>query len=120
MNLLRRIIAPFAERRVQELPVPVERRGGIGKRLKDASDRVNNAVDDLCKTVSMSREDFNEMIERDRIQDVGHFAEFSEKCEFRYINGDGVTSFCRNPEHEKICTGREVCGVVACPRLKKR
>lgn len=117
MNLLRSLLKPF-DRRTVDQGVSVERRGNLATRLNAATDRVDSAIDDLCKTVSMSRTDFNAMIERDRVRDVIDFAGFAGKCEFRHVNG-GTEAMCTNPEHEKICTGLEVCGAAACPRLRK-
>ena len=108
------------DRRTQANGVKDDRRTSATHRLNAASDRVDAAIDDLCKTVSMSRSDFNAMIERDRIQDVIEFASFASKCEYRYINGDGHTHLCRNPDHEKICTGHELCAQIICPRLRKQ
>ena len=62
MNLLRSLFHPF-DRRVSEGRVEKERRGGKVAQLKSVNGRINSALDDLNRTVSMSREEFCKMIQ---------------------------------------------------------
>ena len=118
MNILRSMMKPF-NRRVANVSVNDDRRDTATHRLNAVNKRLDAAIDDLCQTVSMSRSDFDKLIERDRQSDILNFSAFSERCKFRYINGDGTTAKCNNPEHEKICTGQELCAQIICPRLRK-
>ena len=56
----------FGNRRKEEKPIPQERRGSPMKRSKAVSDRLDRATDDLCKTVSMSRKDFDNLLGGDK------------------------------------------------------
>ncbi len=59
MNLLRAI---FGNRRKHEEECTFERRGSPIKRSKAASDRLDKATDELCRTVSLSRKDFEKLM----------------------------------------------------------
>ena len=64
MNLLRSMLKPF-NRRIEDKPFSVEKRGGLVHRLNCASDRVDNAIDELSKTVSMKRGEFEKFLEEE-------------------------------------------------------
>ena len=66
MNLLRKF---FGDRRHDGAPVVQERRGGFIKRSATASDRLERAVDELNKTVSMSRDELYKLIEGEHPKD---------------------------------------------------
>lgn len=65
MNLLRAI---FGNRRKADVNAcgPDRRKSGPMSRSKAASDRLDKATDDLCHTVSMSREDFKRMMDAEK------------------------------------------------------
>ena len=65
MNLIRSLLKPF-NRRVTVEGVKVERRGTTVSRLDAATARVEDALDELNKTVSMSRDEFFERMLRDK------------------------------------------------------
>ena len=62
MNLLRRF---FGDRRHESDVVANDRRVKTGSRSAAASDRLERAVEELDKTVRMSRKDFCEMLQRE-------------------------------------------------------
>ena len=64
MNLLRALLAPF-DRRQTEGRVENDRRTGKIAQLHSVNGRINSAIEDLDRTVSMSREEFCEMIQRE-------------------------------------------------------
>ena len=64
MNLLRSLLKPF-NRRIAPSIVDVERRGTTAKRMDEATARMEKAVDDLYKTVTMTREELCEMMRRE-------------------------------------------------------
>ena len=64
MNLLRSMLKPF-NRRISDQPFTIEKRGGVVNRLNAASERVDNAIDELSKTVSMKRDEFEKFLEKE-------------------------------------------------------
>ena len=64
MNLLRALLSPF-DRRQKEGRVENDRRTGKVAQLQSVNGRINSALDDLQQTVSMSRREFCEMVQRD-------------------------------------------------------
>jgi len=50
----------------EEKPMPQERIGSTMKRSKAVSDRLDLATDALCKTVRMSRKDFDKLLGGDK------------------------------------------------------
>lgn len=116
MNLLRKI---FGESQSASKDT---RREWPVKRMQAATDRLDAAADDLCKTVRLSCHDFRKMLATDkehldrvnRAVKTAHFVPFSEICEFR----GRVVSICRNPRHPAKGTGIALCSEQTCPFMQ--
>ena len=65
MSLFAKIVGQIKDRRVNGHHVKDDRRTSVAQRLNIASNRVDAAIDDLCRTVTMSRDEFEEMMKRE-------------------------------------------------------
>lgn len=89
------------------------------KTAKAASARLDDACENLEKTIRMNGRDFRSMVTADkerlatvnRAVKTAHFIPFSEICEFR----GKVVSICRNPQHPAKGTGISMCSEGSCP-----
>ena len=92
-----------------------------GKSVKAAQSRVNNAIDELEKTVRMTKE---ELFASERIEvanDIQHtviFSTFAEIC--RYRSRQGIYVICRNGAHAASGTGVAQCAEELCPLMRTR
>ena len=57
MDFLRALLSPF-DRRSNDRPVEQENRTSKYDKIKAANGRINSAIDDLDKTLNMSREEW--------------------------------------------------------------
>lgn len=123
MNLLRKF---FGERRSASEEVKNERRGSLFGRGKVVSDRLDGAIERLNHTVSMSRADFETMLESDKPKLVHdspwnhvEFLSYSDNCQHLYRQDTSLGKLCRNQEHEAHDTGVASCSKALCPIGRK-
>ena len=89
--------------------------------VKSVQGRVNDAIDELEKTVRMTKE---ELFAKERMEvanDVQHtvvFSTFAEVCRFR--TKQGIYVLCRNGAHEASGTGVAACAEELCPLLRTK
>lgn len=89
---------------------------------KEATERLNKAADDLTRTVSMSRAEFKDLVDREKQREISaviQFAPFAEICEFRSAKEGSAMVVCRNPKHEAAKSGIAPCRQAVCPKLPK-
>lgn len=106
----------IADRRKEKRPVSTDRRRGghIGK-SKAIQERLETALDDFERTVSIKRDDFFRFSANDIQQEV-QFDTFRAICRFR-VNG-GQYKLCRNSSHEAANTGIAICDEQLCPFMR--
>ena len=89
--------------------------------VKSVQNRVNDAIDELEKTVRMTKE---ELFASERIEvanDIQHtviFSTFAEIC--RYRTRQGIYMLCKNGAHEASGTGIAKCAEELCPLMRAR
>lgn len=77
--------------------------------MKGAAERVNCALEELERTVSLKRE-----LPSNDPQSVVKFETFAVICEYRYQNGH-AHSICKHKLHEAFGTGVATCSEQVCP-----
>lgn len=89
--------------------------------VKSVQGRVNDAIEDLQKTVRMTKDELFAEARREVANDVQHtvvFSTFAEIC--RYRTKQGVYVLCRNGAHEASGTGVAACAEELCPLMRKQ
>ena len=90
------------------------------KRSKAVDEKLDAKLEELNKTLSMSRDDFRAMLRREAGEhpsEVVIFSTFADICEFRYSPKDSLMQLCKHPEHDAHSTGIAACREGLCPKL---
>ena len=91
------------------------------KGVKAVQVRISDAIDDLTKTVSMTKAELLAEARNEVANDVQHtvvFSTFAEIC--RYRSKQGIYMICRNGAHEASGTGIAQCDEELCPLMRTR
>ena len=122
MNILRALFQPF-ERRGREEMVEVDKRQSKLSQLQTVNGRTRAALDDLTRTVSMSREQFCELLRKEDdcvlLKEVVQFEPFAQICEHRSAPNGSLMKICKHPEHEANKARIANCNAMLCPKLKE-
>ena len=89
--------------------------------VKAVQSRVNDAIEDLTKTVRMTKDELFAEARKEVANDVQHtvvFSTFAEICRYRTKNG--IYILCRNGAHEASGTGIASCNEEQCPLMRKQ
>ena len=89
--------------------------------MKKVQGRVNDAIEELEKTVRMTKDELFAAQRVEVANDVQHtvvFSTFAEIC--RYRTKQGIYVLCRNGAHEASGTGVASCNEEQCPLLRQQ